>query len=177
MERVLVIGSPGAGKSTLARALAARTRLPLHHLDRMHWLPGWIERDRDQARAELAAVLAQPRWIIDGNYGSLLPMRLARADTVVWLDYPTGLCLARVLRRWWCYRGTNRPDMTEGCPERLDPEFVLYVLNFRRAWQARNAAAMADFGGQTIRLRDQATCDAWLRSIALTSASSLIAAT
>ena len=89
MQRVLVIGSPGAGKSTLSHALAARTGLPLHHLDRMFWLSGWIERDRDEGRAVLKQVLAQDRWIIDGNYGSTLPLRIARADTVVWLDYPT----------------------------------------------------------------------------------------
>lgn len=165
MLRVLVIGSPGAGKSTLARALAKRIGLPLFHLDRMHWLPGWIERDRDEGREELAGVLAQDRWIIDGNYGSLLPMRLARADTVVWLDYPTWLCLGRVLKRWWRYRGTNRPDMTEGCPERLDPEFLLYVLNFRQAWQGRNAALLEQFNGEVLRLRTPDATKRWLDSL------------
>lgn len=161
MERVLVIGSPGAGKSTLARALAARTALPLYHLDRLHWLPGWIERNRDEGRAELAEILAQERWIIDGNYGSILPMRLARADTVVWLDYPAWLCLWRVLKRWWRYRGTNRPDMTEGCPERLNAEFLLYVLQFRQAWHSRNAALMAQYGGTVIRLHTPDAAQRW----------------
>ena len=162
MQRVLVIGSPGSGKSTLARELAVRTGLPLFHLDRMHWLPGWIERDRDEGRAELAGVLAQDRWIIDGNYGSSLPMRVARADTVFWLDYPTRLCLWRVLKRWWHYSGTNRPDMTEGCPERLDLEFLLYVLAFRSNWKARNAAALAGFGGEIVRLQSTEVTVAWL---------------
>ena len=165
MERVLVIGSPGAGKSTLAREIAARTRLPLHHLDRMHWLPGWTERDRDEGRAELADILAQDRWIIDGNYGSILAMRLARADTVVWLDYPTHLCLWRVLKRWWHYRGTNRPDMTEGCPERLDPEFLLYVLTFRQAWQGRNAVLLEQFTGTVIRLRTPDAARCWRENL------------
>lgn len=165
MQRVLVIGSPGAGKSTLSHLLAQRTGLPLHHLDRIFWLPGWIERDRDEGRAELALVLAQDRWIIDGNYGSTMPMRIARADTVVWLDYPTMLCLGRALRRWWIYRGTSRPDMTEGCPERLDAEFVLYILNFRRAWRQRNASALAGFGGMVMRFRSPAETTAWLDTI------------
>ncbi len=160
MQRILVIGSPGAGKSTLAHALAGQTGLPLHHLDRMHWLPGWVERDRDEGRAELAEVLAGERWIIDGNYGSLLPMRLERADTVIWLDYPTRLCLWRVLKRWWQYRGKSRPDMTDGCPERLDPEFLLYVLAFRSNWRARNAQALDRFDGQVIRLRSPAATKA-----------------
>lgn len=165
MNRVLVIGSPGAGKSTLSHELAARTGLPLFHLDRLFWLPGWVERDRDEGRAELAEVLAGGRWIIDGNYGSTMPMRVARADTVVWLDYPTGLCLARVFRRWWRYRGVARPDMTEGCPENLNLEFLLYVLNFRRAWQARNAAALDGFNGTVHRFTRPDQAEAWLGSL------------
>ena len=165
MHRVLVIGSPGAGKSTLSHALARRTGLPLHHLDRMFWLPGWVERDRDEGRAELANVLAQDCWIIDGNYGSTLPLRIACADTVVWLDYPTALCLGRALRRWWMYRGHSRPDMTEGCPERLDGEFLLYILNFRRAWRDRNATALAGFDGTIMRLRTPAETAAWLTAL------------
>ncbi len=162
MQRILVIGSPGAGKSTLARALAARTGLPLYNLDKMHWLPGWVERDRAEGLEELRGVLAQDRWIIDGNYGSSLPERLTRADTVVWLDYPTHLCLARVFKRWWQYRGQTRPDMTEGCPENLNLEFLLYVLMFRTNWQARNAGAMARFGGKVLRFSSTAQTQAWL---------------
>ena len=165
MQRILIIGSPGAGKSTLSHTLAKRTRLPLHHLDRMFWLPGWIERDRDEGRAELAGVLAQERWIIDGNYGSTLPLRVARADTVVWLDYPTHVCLGRALRRWRKYRGKSRPDMTEGCPERLDGEFFVYILNFRRAWRRRNASALAGFGGTVMRFGSPAQTAAWLAGL------------
>lgn len=165
MQRVLVIGSPGAGKSTLAHAVAERTDLPLFHLDQMFWLPGWVERDRDAGRAELAGVLAGERWIIDGNYGSTMPQRVARADTVIWLDYPTSLCLARVFKRWWQYRGRARPDMTEGCPENLNLEFLLYVMNFRRAWRQRNGAALAGFAGKVHRFTAPAAADAWLATL------------
>lgn len=166
MQRVLVIGSPGAGKSTFARSLHERTGLPLFHMDQLIWLPGWIERDREEARAALAEVLAQDRWIIDGNYGSSLPLRLERADTAVLLDYPTLLCLGRVLRRWWRYRGRSRPDMTEGCPERLDAEFLFYVLNFRRAWSHRNQAALSSFAGELVVLRRPAEAEHYLAALA-----------
>ncbi len=165
MQRILIIGSPGAGKSTLSHELGKRIGLPLHHLDRLFWLPGWVERDRDEGRAELAGILARDRWIIDGNYGSTLPMRVARADTVIWLDYPTWLCLSRAVRRRWHYRGATRPDMTEGCPERFDLEFMLYIANFRAAWQHRNAAALSDFGGTVVRLRSPAETRAWLDTV------------
>jgi adenylate kinase family enzyme len=107
-------------------------------------------------------VLEQDRWIIDGNYGSSLPLRLSRADTVVWLDYPTHLCLWRVFKRWWQYRGHARPDMTEGCPENLNLEFLHYVLVFRHAWGQRNAAALSGFGGEVVRLSNPAQAEAWL---------------
>lgn len=166
MQRVLVIGSPGAGKSTLSHVIASRTGLPLHHLDRMFWLPGWVERDRDEGRALLAEVLAQDRWIIDGNYGSTLPLRVARADTVVWLDYPTMLCLWRVVRRWWRWRGRARPDMTEGCPERLDAEFLWYVFRFRAAWRERNRHALAGFTGTILRFETPAETEQWVAMLA-----------
>ncbi len=165
MQRVLVIGSPGAGKSTLSHQITARTGLPLFHMDRLHWLPGWIERDRDEALAEVKQVLTQDCWIIDGNYGSSLPIRITRADTVVWLDYPTHVCFGRVLKRWWQHRGRARPDMTEGCPERLNLEFLVYVLMFRRAWQSRNSQAMAAFGGTVLRFTSPAQTADWLAGL------------
>jgi adenylate kinase family enzyme len=166
VRRVLVIGSPGAGKSTLSHDLAAHTGLPLHHLDKMFWLPGWIERDREEGRAILADVLARESWIIDGNYGSTLPMRLERADTVAWLDYPTRLCLTRAVKRWWHYRGQTRRDMTEGCPERFNLEFLLYVLTFRRNWQVRNRTALEGFAGAIVRFTDPSEAADWLAGLA-----------
>ena len=92
-------------------------------------------------------------------------MRVARADTVIWLDYPTWLCLSRAIRRWWTYRGVTRPDMTEDCPERFDLEFMLYIANFRRAWRHRNAEALRGFGGTVVRLRSPDETDAWLDTV------------
>jgi adenylate kinase family enzyme len=128
----------------------------------MHWLTGWVERDRAGAHAELAEVLAGEQWIIDGNYGSSLPMRLERADTVIWLDYPTRVCLTRVLKRWWRFRGRSRPDMTEGCPEQLSFRFLLYLLHFRSAWRGRNSAALGQFAGTILRFGSSDQLDRWL---------------
>lgn len=163
-QRILIVGSPGSGKSTLARTLAARTGLPLVHLDQIYWCPGWVERDKGEWLAILTAALAQPRWIIEGNYGSSLPQRLAAADRVVLLDLPTWLCVWRVVKREWQYRGRVRPDMAPGCPERFDWEFFWYTLTFRRAVLPATRAKIANFAGETIVLRSPREIAAFLRA-------------
>ena len=166
MERVLVIGSPGAGKSTLARQIADRIGLPLIHLDAERWQSGWIERDRDEWQERLDGMVARPSWVIDGNYGSSLPQRLARADTVIDLNYPTWLCLWRVLRRVVSLRGRVRPDMAAGCPERFDLEFLAYVALFRRDVRPANAARIAGFTGRVLRFSNPAATESWLSGLA-----------
>jgi adenylate kinase family enzyme len=133
MRRVVVIGISGAGKSTFARALAGKTGLPLFHLDKEYWHPGW----RETPRAE--------RWIMEGNYAGTLDLRLPRADTVFWFDYPALKCLARVLRRLASSCGTVRVDMGRGCPERLDWEFLRYVWRFNKVERPKTLTALARF--------------------------------
>ena len=134
-RRILIVGCGGSGKSTLARALGERTDLPVVHLDRHYWRPGWRSPDKDDWRRRSADLAAAPRWIIDGHYASTLDARFERSDALVFLDVPTRLCLARVVRRR--YRSGARQDVAADCPERLTWEFLRYVAGFRRARRAR----------------------------------------
>jgi adenylate kinase family enzyme len=165
MERVLVIGSPGAGKSTLASEIARRTGLPLIHLDRHHWRPGWVEADKADWEPQVAGLAAGERWVIDGNYGGTLAARLARADTAIWLDFPVWLCVWRVVRRAVQYRGRTRPDMAEGCPERLSWEFLVYTARFPWAGRKRILAKLPAFTGRLVRLRRPREAARFLRSL------------
>lgn len=131
MRKLLLIGPGGAGKSTLATQLGERLGLPVIHLDALYWRPGWTEPSRDEWRATLATLLAQDAWVMDGNFGGTLDQRLAAADTAILLDLPPLLCAWRVLRRRWRYRGRHRPDMTPGCPEKLDLGFLAWILTYR----------------------------------------------
>jgi adenylate kinase family enzyme len=153
MQRVLVIGSPGSGKSTMATAIARRTALPLIHLDQHYWRSGWVEPDKEAWAEQVEALAAGERWVMDGNYGGTLGARLPRADTVIWLDFPTLLCLWRVARRAWRHRGEVRPDMAEGCPEQLRPEFVLHILRFRLNSRRRIINRLRGFTGTLVHLR------------------------
>ncbi len=130
MKRIAIIGSPGAGKSTLARQLGEISGLPVFHLDRLFWKPGWIQSPKPLWIALQSALVAQDSWIIDGNYGATLQIRLAAADTAIFLDFPRYLCLGQAVKRAWQYRGTIRPDMAPGCPEKIDREFLRYIWRF-----------------------------------------------
>lgn len=130
MRRVLVIGPGGAGKSTFAVRLAGITQLPLIHLDALYWKSGWVEPPKEEWARTVERLLRGPAWVMDGNYGGTLEMRLAAADTVIFLDLPRLVCLSRVVRRRVRFRGRSRPDMTPGCPERLTWEFVRWIWSY-----------------------------------------------
>jgi adenylate kinase family enzyme len=132
VERVLIIGSGGCGKTTLARTVAERLGLPLIHLDARYWRPGWVPTPKHEWRRVVEGLLAQPRWVMDGNYGGTLDLRLAACDSVIFLDLPTRVCMWRILKRSVLYRGRSRPDVAPGCPERLTWEFVRWVWTYRK---------------------------------------------
>lgn len=131
MQRVTILGCGGAGKSTLARELGEKTGLPVIHLDRVFWKPGWVESTREEFDAAHAELVTGDRWIIDGNYSRTFEKRMAAADTVIVLDLPRWQCLLGIFGRFLKGVGKTRPDMTPGCPEKLDWEFIKWVWNFR----------------------------------------------
>ena len=165
MQRVLVIGSPGSGKSTFATELAKRTGLPLIHLDQQYWNPGWVETPKDQWRARVAEMIAGDEWIIDGNYSGSLELRLTRADTVIELNVPAAVCVARVLRRLIHGRGKSRPDMAEDCPEKLNVPFLFYIVTFPLSRRRRLERRLAGFDGLRITLRSASDIRRFLASI------------
>ena len=165
MERVLIIGPCGSGKSTLSLELGGRLNLPVVHMDRLGWLPGWVETDKEDLRRSLLTIVETDRWLIEGNYGSTLDLRLPRADTVVYLDFPIALCLWRVVRRVLRYRGRTRPDMTDGCPERFDLAFFRYVLFSNWGPRIRTEERLRGQDGKVIRLRTPRALERWLMGL------------
>lgn len=157
MKRIMIVGQPGSGKSSLAQALGDCTGLPVIHIDKIHWQAGWVERSKSEKTRLCREAEQQDRWIFEGGHSATWASRVARADMLVWLDRPVGLRLWRVLRRALTGLGRTRPDMAEGCPERLRsiPEFVSYIWTTRKSAtdkMARLAAAAPD-GCRVVRLR------------------------
>lgn len=130
MKRIMILGCCGAGKSTFAKKLGKLTNLEVIHLDQHYWKPNWTESDPDEWTKVVQTLAQKPAWIMDGNYGGTIDLRIPRADTIIYLDYSTTKCLWRITKRIIKYKGQQRPDMSVGCNERFDLEFYHYVATF-----------------------------------------------
>ncbi|TAA72619.1 P-loop NTPase family protein [Planococcus salinarum] len=129
MKKDVVAGvSAGAGKSTFAKNLGNRLDIPVYHLDAHYWKAGWVERDPQEFREKQQRLVAEDTWIIEGNYASSMEIRLREADTFIYLELPLRVCIYRVLKRWIQNCGKTRPDMAEGCREKMDKEFLKFIV-------------------------------------------------
>lgn len=167
MKRVVVLGSGGAGKSEVSRALAGRTGLPVVHLDHLFWRPRWTPAPRDEAARALAAAIAGDRWILDGNFLDAGDDRFDRADTVVFLDLPRAACLSRVLKRLVRDRRRDRVDLPAGCREGFDPALLRWIWRYPREDRPRVLVLLEELGGRVTvhRLRSAAEVRRYLEGI------------
>lgn len=151
MERILIIGCGGAGKSTLAKKLGEKTGLPVVHLDQIYWSPGnWQHLEKDEFDALLMQELQNPRWILDGNFNRTLELRLERCDTVVFLDFNRFTCLFGWLKRVITNWGVARADMAPGCNEWFDLEFAKWIWNFNKLNRNRYIKLLNESDGKSV---------------------------
>ena len=127
MKKIMIIGCPGSGKSTFSRALHQKTGIPLYHLDMMNWNSDRTTVEKSVFLERLSSAVRNNEWIIDGNYGSTIELRLQACDTVIFLDYPLEVCLSGIRER----RGKARSDMpwVENENEE-DAEFIGFIKSF-----------------------------------------------
>jgi len=157
MQRVAIVGSGGAGKSTLAVELGRRTGLPVIHLDQLHWRPGWVETPKEEWADVLSRALLGDRWIVDGNYGGTFELRFDRADTIVVLAPSRWLCLFRVVRRSVMNHG--RVVQAAGCPERIDLHFFKWVWRYPLDSRPRLDGAIDAYRSSTAVVELRSTAD------------------
>ncbi len=132
MQKIIIIGCPGSGKSTLSKQLSQILNLPLIHLDKEFWLPEWVKPDREEWNKKLVTLLERPQWIMDGNFNRSIELRLQYADTLIYLDFNKYICNYRIKKRIRENLGTVRDDMAEGCAEQKDKEFLKFAWNFNK---------------------------------------------
>ncbi|MBQ8545952.1 MAG: adenylate kinase [Clostridia bacterium] len=158
MKKVIVIGCPGSGKSTVSRALHNKTGIPLYHLDMMYWNADKTTVEKSVFLERLSVVLEKDEWIIDGNYGSTMELRMAACDTVIFLDYPLDVCLGGIKER----RGKPRSDMPWIETEE-DAEFIEFIRNYNEQQKPKVLELLEKYSDKNIIIfkgREQA--DAFL---------------
>lgn len=169
MQRIVILGNAGSGKSTLARAIGERLSLPVVHLDKLFWEPGWTEPDAQQFRDRVQGALTTPGWVCEGNYARrTFDLRLPTADLIIWLDTPRLTCLKRVIVR--SVMDLPRPDLPAGCREKLNREFLVFlkfVWQFDKHYRPGIEARRIDTGPTvpTLHLRGQQQIAAFLDAL------------
>lgn len=166
--KIAVLGYSGAGKSTLARTLGERFGIPVLHFDTIQFIPGWQERDRDEAHRMVHDFMENPEWVIEGNYTKFeYERRLEEADEIIMVDLPRLACFVRGWKRYFRYRGKSRPDMAEGCDEKMDLEFMWWILwkGRTRRKRERHRAIQAAYPAKTVVLKSQKDIDRYLEGL------------
>lgn len=128
IKRIAIIGNAGSGKSVLAQKLHTRTKLPLYHLDKYFWQPGWQHPNLEEYKKIHDALCDKEAWIIEGMNFRCLEYRLQRAELIIFLDIPRYICIWQVIKRTWKYYGKETPSSAPGCAERFNWKFVKFLV-------------------------------------------------
>jgi adenylate kinase family enzyme len=168
VKRIVILGRSGSGKSTLARSLGERLQLPVIHLDAIFYRPDWQPSDESTFKAKVAAAIAGDRWITDGNFVSATAeLRFSRASTIIWIDQPRWLCLARSITRCLVECNRGRPDLAEGCHDGIDWALIWDIWSFDRFHRPMIDAALRRWAPDMsiVRLNGDGAVAAYLESI------------
>lgn len=163
--KIAIIGYSGAGKSTLARRLGQRLGCPVLHLDSVYHAPGWTVHSDEEVLEAVEGFLKHDAWVIDGEYSRFcFERRVAEADRIIIVALNRFACLWRVWKRYRRYCGQSRPDIAEGCPEKLDREFVQWVLwkGRSKAREQRIKSVCQQYPEKTVILKNQRQIDRFL---------------
>lgn len=167
--KIAILGYSGSGKSTTARILGEKFGIPVLHLDTVHFLENWQEREKDESRLIVERFMSEnDSWVIDGNYKAFRQQqRLEQADRILFFNFNRFVCFLRIFSRWIKYRGKTRPDMAEGCNEKLDFRFAKWILYDGRtpAKQKSYNNMCKKYSNKVVILKNQRQLDSFFKSL------------
>ena len=169
VDRIAIIGCGGSGKTYLANRLAALLNLPLTHLDGVYYDADWNPLPQEEFADIQRKLVAEARWLLEGNYAGTLPIRLAAADTVIFLDLHAITCLVGIVRRRWKYRGGQHAQ--EGVYDRLTWNFIRYIWGYRKTMRPRVRHLLTEHGrnARLIALTSRRQADRFVAQLAAES--------
>ena len=162
-NRISIVGGSGSGKSTLCNILSKELGLPAIHLDAINYEPNWVEIDKTERDNMILSKAQDDKWVIDGNYNKTLKERFDKADLIIWLDYSTLKQLHGILKRYFTTRNSERLEIP-GCKERLEPEFIKYVLTYNKKKRPVILDYLKDVPKEKVLIfKHQKDLNAWLK--------------
>jgi adenylate kinase family enzyme len=145
MVKIAIVGPTGAGKTTLAKKLSSTYKIKAFHLDRLFWQRDWKKETRDNRIDILQQLIQEKQWIIEGTYIHSTELHLIAADTIIFLDVPSLVCLLRLIKRYCKGHGRPRRDIPEGCRDKLTMYRILKVLSFPLRERKTLTQKLSDF--------------------------------
>lgn len=164
MQKILIVGNCGAGKTTFTKQLSQHLNLPVLHLDYYYWKSGWKKPEKEKWRAKVHKLVKGNSWIIDGNYQSTFDIRVPAADTIVFLDLPKYVSLFRIIKRYLKNHGQVRFDVGGDNFEKLDWQFVKWAVSFSRE-QILNQLTSHMTNQRLVHLKSQREINQFLETI------------
>jgi adenylate kinase family enzyme len=165
--KIAIIGYSGSGKSTLAKNLAHYYEIPVLFLDTVNFLPNWVERSKQDGRLIVSDFMQNDSWVIDGNYSDFFQReRLEQSDKIIFMNFPRRICIYRAFKRYLKYKNTTREDMANGCIEKIDLEFIWWILHEGRNKERRNHYKQIerDFKEKIVVLKNPKEVDLYLQN-------------
>ena len=166
--KIAIIGYSGSGKSTLAKQLSTYYKIPVLFLDKVKFLPNWVDHGLDESRLMVQDFMKNDSWVIDGNYRDFLQrQRLEEATKIIFLDFPRYSCLYRAFKRYCKYKNKTREDMANGCFEKMGFEFVNWILREGRTKEIKSHydEIKKEFADKIVILRNQKEIDLFVLNI------------